>query len=146
MLTEETAARILDFSQPLDIKLLDEVVNAMYNSSGNEQKLAEKILSALKEHPDSWTRVDSILEYSSSQQTKYFALQILEALIKTRWKVLARPQCEGIKKYIVGLIIQTSSNPQIMESEKTYLSKLNMILVEVGIFIFPMTLLSYHRY
>lgn len=131
MLTEETAARILDFSQPLDIKLLDEVVAAMYKSSGIEQKLAEKILSALKEHPDSWTRVDSILEFSSSQQTKYFALQILEVLIKTRWKVLARPQCEGIKKYIVGLIIQTSSNPELMESEKTYLSKLNMILVEV---------------
>ncbi|KAM3173818.1 Exportin-1 [Hymenolepis weldensis] len=137
MLTEETAARILDFSQPLDIKLLDEVVTAMYKSSGNEQKLAEKILSALKEHPDSWTRVDSILEFSSSQQTKYFALQILEVLIKTRWKVLARPQCEGIKKYIVGLIIQTSSNPELMESEKTYLSKLNMILVEILKFEWP---------
>ena len=132
MLTEATAAQILNFSQPLDIKLLDEVVAAMYKSSGNEQKVAEKILSALKEHPEAWTRVDSILEFSSSQQTKYFALQILESLIKTRWKVLARPQCEGIKKYIVGLIIQTSSNPDLMESEKTYLSKLNMILVEVG--------------
>lgn len=131
MLTEATAAQILNFSQPLDIKLLDEVVAAMYKSSGDEQKLAEKILSALKEHPEAWTRVDSILEFSSSQQTKYFALQILESLIKTRWKVLARPQCEGIKKYIVGLIIQTSSNPDLMESEKTYLSKLNMILVEV---------------
>uniref|UniRef100_A0A0R3TNP2 Importin N-terminal domain-containing protein n=1 Tax=Rodentolepis nana TaxID=102285 RepID=A0A0R3TNP2_RODNA len=137
MLTEETATRILDFSQPLDIKLLDDVVTAMYKSSGNEQKLAEKILSALKEHPDSWTRVDSILEFSSSQQTKYFALQILEALIKTRWKVLARPQCEGIKKYIVGLIIQTSSNPELMDSEKTYLSKLNMILVEILKFEWP---------
>ncbi|VDK31878.1 unnamed protein product [Taenia asiatica] len=137
MLTEATAAQILNFSQPLDIKLLDEVVAAMYKSSGDEQKLAEKILSALKEHPEAWTRVDTILEFSSSQQTKYFALQILESLIKTRWKVLARPQCEGIKKYIVGLIIQTSSNPDLMESEKTYLSKLNMILVEILKFEWP---------
>jgi hypothetical protein len=43
-------------------------------------------------------------------------------------KVLPRSQCEGIKKYIVGLIIKTSSNPELMEKEKTYLAKLNIIL------------------
>jgi hypothetical protein len=37
----------------------------------------------------------------------------------------------GIKKYIVGLIIKTSSDPDIMEREKMYLNKLNMILVQV---------------
>ena len=43
-------------------------------------------------------------------------------------QVLPRSQCEGIKKYIVGLIIKTSSNPELMEKEKTYLAKLNIIL------------------
>ncbi|KAF5404817.1 hypothetical protein EG68_04731 [Paragonimus skrjabini miyazakii] len=131
VINEVTATQLLDFSQRLDIGLLDNVVNCMYHESGAQQKMAEKILNTLKEHPDAWMRVDSILEFSSNQQTKYFALQILEALIKTRWKVLARPQCEGIKKYIVGLIIQTSSNTELAESEKTYLGKLNMILVEI---------------
>jgi hypothetical protein len=37
----------------------------------------------------------------------------------------------GIKKYIVGLIIKTSSDPETMEREKIYLNKLNMILVQV---------------
>lgn len=138
MITEASAAQILDFSQPLDIQLLDQVVAAMHTSTGTERKLAEKILNTLKEHPEAWTRVDSILEFSKSYQTKYFALQILEALIKTRWKVLARTQCEGIKKYIVGLIIRTSSNPSVVDSEKTYLSKLNMILVEVCRFYFQL--------
>jgi len=32
-------------------------------------------------------QVDTILEFSSNQQTKYYALQILESVIKTRWKV-----------------------------------------------------------
>jgi len=31
----------------------------------------------------------------------------------------------------VGLIIKTSSDPDIMEREKVYLNKLNMILVQV---------------
>merc|ERR1711963_313325 len=83
------------------------------------------------EHPDAWQKVDTILEFSTNQQTKYFALQILESVIKTRWKVLPRAQCEGIKKYIIGLIIKTSSSPELMEREKTYLNKLNLILVSI---------------
>lgn len=67
-----------------------------------------------------------------NQQTKYYGLQILEQVIKTRWKVLPRNQCEGIKKYIVGLIIKTSSDPETMEASKVYLNKLNMILVQVS--------------
>ena len=63
-----------------------------------QQRLAQEILTTLKEHPDAWTRVDTILEYSQNQQTKYYALQILENVIKTRWKVLPRPQCEGMKQ------------------------------------------------
>lgn len=38
----------------------------------------------------------------------------------------------GIKKYIVGLIIKTSSESETMEREKIYLNKLNMILVQVA--------------
>ena len=67
--------------------------------------MAQEVLTSLKEHPDAWTRVDTILEYSSNQQTKYYALQILENVIKTRWKVLPRPQCEGISfsfNYIIN--------------------------------------------
>ena len=37
----------------------------------------------------------------------------------------------GIKKYIVGLIIRTSSDASALEREKVYLGKLNMILVQV---------------
>lgn len=127
----EQASKLLDFSEKLDINLLDRVVGCMYNGAGDEQRLAQEILTHLKEHPEAWTRVDTILEFSSTQQTKYFALQILEQVIKTRWKVLPRNQCDGIKKYIVALIIKTSSDPQTLEREKMYLNKLNMILVQI---------------
>merc|ERR550532_3609310 len=93
--------------------------------------MAQEVLTTLKEHPDAWTRVDTILEFSQNQQTKYYALQILENVIKTRWKVLPRQQCEGIKKYIVGLVIKTSSEADSLEKEKVYLGKLNMILVQI---------------
>ena len=63
--------------------------------------MAQEVLTNLKEHPDAWTRVDTILEYSQNQQTKYYALQILENVIKTKWKVLPRPQCEGTAEFII---------------------------------------------
>jgi hypothetical protein len=40
-------------------------------------------------------------------------------------------QISGIKKYIVGLIIKTSSDATSLEAERVYLNKLNMILVQV---------------
>ncbi|CAG2121412.1 unnamed protein product, partial [Medioppia subpectinata] len=127
----EQANKLLDFSQKLDINLLDSVVNCMYGGEGAQQRVAQEILTTLKEHPDAWTRVDTILEFSGNQETKYYALQILENLIKTRWKVLPENQCEGIKKFIVGLIIKTSSDPSTLDRERVYLNKLNMILVQI---------------
>ena len=96
-----------------------------------QQREAQYILTTLKEHVDAWTRVDTILEFSSNQQTKYYALQILEQVIETRWRALPRNQCDGIRKYIVGLIIKISSVPENLEREKVYLRKLNFILVQV---------------
>jgi exportin-1 len=130
-LGHQAAAALLDFTQKLDINLLDTVVGSMYDGNGETQRIAQEVLTTLKEHPDAWTRVDTILEFSNNQQTKYYALQILEQVIKTRWKVLPRNQCEGIKKYIVSLIIKTSSDSETLEANKTYLNKLNMILVQV---------------
>ena len=37
----------------------------------------------------------------------------------------------GIKKYIVSLIIKTSSDPEALDKKKVFLGKLNMILVQV---------------
>lgn len=131
LLNMEEARKLLDFSQKLDIGLLDNIVGCLYASQGDQLRLAQDVLTTLKEHPDAWTRVDSILEFSQNQQTKYYALQILEEVIKTRWKILPRNQCEGIKKYVVSLIIKTSSEPATMEANKVYLNKLNIILVEI---------------
>ncbi|RNA00880.1 exportin-1-like isoform X1, partial [Brachionus plicatilis] len=127
----EQAKSLLDFNQKLDISLLDGVVNMMYTGHGEAQKQAGEVLNSLKEHQDAWTRVDTILEFSQNQQTKYFALQILEKTIKTKWKALPRNQCEAIKKYIVGLIIKNSTDSATLEREKVYLNKLNVILIQI---------------
>jgi exportin-1 len=89
------------------------------------------VLTQFQEHPDAWTRVDSILELSKSVNTKFYALGILESVIKYKWKALPREQCEGIKNYIVGLIIKMGSDEVSMQRDKVFLAKLNVCFVQV---------------
>lgn len=128
---EEAGKRLLDSNQLIDINLLDSVVRAMYSGDSMQQKVAQNVLTQLKENPDSWMKVDAMLQYSKNQETKYFALQILENLIKTRWNALPSLQTSGIKSFIIDLIIKTSSDPSTVEKEKFYLTKLNMVLVQI---------------
>lgn len=48
---------------------------------------AEQALKAFQEHPEAWTRVDSILEKAKTQQTKYFALQVSTPPPAAHWHV-----------------------------------------------------------
>ncbi len=41
-----------------------------------QRTAAEKVLKALQDHPDAWTRVDTILENSKDSNSKFIALQV----------------------------------------------------------------------
>ena len=60
---------------------------------------------ALKEKPDAWSRVDSVLESSANAVTKVFALSLLDDAIQCRWKSLPKEQREAIRTYIIGKIL-----------------------------------------
>ncbi|GAA5938664.1 exportin CRM1 [Sporobolomyces koalae] len=122
---------ILDFSQPLDVTLLDQVAQVFLTGSGAQQQQAQTALTQFQDHPDAWQRVPEILERSSNTQTKYVALQIMDKLIKTRWKVLPDEQRTGIRNFVVGVIVKSSEDDQTMKREKSYLNKLNLILVQI---------------
>ncbi|KAJ9479340.1 Exportin-1 [Pseudozyma hubeiensis] len=122
---------ILDFDKDLDIGLLDRVVAAMYTGAGQDQRMAQQTLAQFQEHPDAWQRVPAILQHSSSSQTKYISLQILDKLISTRWKVLPEDQQQGIRNFIVEMIIQHSSDEANLKRERTYIGKLNTTLIQI---------------
>lgn len=103
----------------------------MFTSTGADQKTAAQVLPQFQEHPDAWQRVPAILQQSGNTQTKYLALQILDRLIATRWKVLPQDQQQGIRNFIVETIIQHSSDETLLRTEKTYLSKLDMTLIQI---------------
>ncbi|KAG0570872.1 hypothetical protein M758_6G185900 [Ceratodon purpureus] len=126
------AEKLLDFTQPFDVGLLDATVAAFYGTGSKDERAgAERVLRQLQEHPDTWTRVVTILQNSTIANTKFYALQVLEGVIKYRWNALPVEQRDGIKNYISDLIVQLSSNEATFRVEKLYVNKLNIILVQV---------------
>ncbi|CAJ0566524.1 unnamed protein product, partial [Mesorhabditis spiculigera] len=115
----------------LNVQLLDKVVTMMNQGTGDEQRQANCVLVELKENPNSWTKVDAILEFSSLAETKYFALQILESVIQTRWKALPMVQRDGIKSFIVQFILKLSETNEAAQKNSLLLHKLNLVLVQI---------------
>ncbi|KAF2461640.1 CRM1 C terminal-domain-containing protein [Lineolata rhizophorae] len=113
------------------IEELDNTVRTFYEGRGNDQKLAQASLNQFRENPDAWLLVDKILQEAQYEQTKYLGLQVLDNVIMTRWKVLPRDQCQGIRNFVVNFIIQLSNSEETMKANRTLLNKLNLVLVSV---------------
>lgn len=96
-----------------------------------QQAQAQTVLTTFQDHPDAWQKVPEILERSTSPQTKYIALQIMDKLIKARWKTLPEDQRSGIRNFIVGVIVKSSSDEGTLRKERSYVGKLNLILVQI---------------
>ncbi|KAJ0397591.1 hypothetical protein P43SY_001661 [Pythium insidiosum] len=128
---EAIGQKLLDFSQPFDVAALDQVVACLNDAKSPHQRIANQIMVALQEHQDSWTRVSDILEQSNNPSTKFYGLSILEDAIRYRWKVLPKDQREGIKGYIVGKLLQLSSDEMTLRRERAFVQKMDLVLVQV---------------
>nr|GLL19917.1 protein EXPORTIN 1A isoform X1 [Ipomoea trifida] len=126
------AEKLRDLSQPIDVALLDATVNAFYGTGSKEERAAaDHILRDLQNNPDMWLQVVHILSNTQNLNSKFFALQVLEGVIKYRWNALPVEQRDGMKNYISELIVKLSSDEASLRRERLYLNKLNVILVQV---------------
>ncbi|KAF8412892.1 hypothetical protein HHK36_000864 [Tetracentron sinense] len=126
------AEKLRDLSQPIDVALLDATVAAFYGTGSKEERTAaDQILRELQNNADMWLQVVHILQSSQNLNTKFFALQVLEGVIKYRWNALPVEQRDGMKNYISEVIVQLSSNEASFRRERLYVNKLNIILVQI---------------
>ena len=68
---------------------------------------------------------------SQNPNTKFFALQVLDAVIKYRWNALPDDQREGIKNFISNLIIKLSTDDASFRGQRAFISKINSVLVQI---------------
>ncbi|KAL0340898.1 UNVERIFIED_CONTAM: protein EXPORTIN 1A [Sesamum radiatum] len=121
-----------DLSQPIDVALLDATVSAFYGTGSKEERAAaDHILRDLQNNPEMWLQVVHILSNTQSLNTKFFALQVLEGVIKYRWNALPAEQRDGMKNYISEVIVKLSSDEVCFRRERLYVNKLNIILVQI---------------
>ncbi|XP_043815380.1 protein EXPORTIN 1A isoform X5 [Manihot esculenta] len=126
------AEKLRDLSQPIDVSLLDATVAAFYGTGSKEERAAaDRILQELQNNMDMWLQVVHILQNTKNLNTKFFALQVLEGVIKYRWNALPVEQRDGMKNYISEVIVQLSSNEASFRLERLYVNKLNIILVQI---------------
>ncbi|XP_047980580.1 protein EXPORTIN 1A isoform X2 [Salvia hispanica] len=101
------AEKLRDLSQPMDVPLLDATVAAFYGTGSKEERAAaDHILRDLQNNPDMWLQVVHILSSTQNLNTKFFALQVLEGVIKYRWNALPVEQRDGMKNYISEVIVK----------------------------------------
>ncbi|XP_019423472.1 PREDICTED: protein EXPORTIN 1A isoform X2 [Lupinus angustifolius] len=126
------AEKLRDLTQPIDVPLLDATVSAFYGTGSKEQRsAADQILRELQNNPDMWLQVMHILQNTQNLNTKFFALQVLEGVIKYKWNALPTEQRDGMKNFISDVIVQLSSNEASFRTERLYVNKLNIILVQI---------------
>ncbi|KAG9158076.1 hypothetical protein Leryth_000240 [Lithospermum erythrorhizon] len=126
------AEKLRDLSQPIDVPLLDATVSAFYGTGSKEERAsADHILRDLQNNPNMWLQVVHILSSTQNLNTKFFALQVLEGVIKYKWNALPVEQRDGMKNYISEVIVKLSSDEQSFRRERLYVNKLNIILVQI---------------
>ncbi|CAI5009659.1 ANM_HP_G0048290.mRNA.1.CDS.1 [Saccharomyces cerevisiae] len=122
---------ILDFSNDLDIALLDQVVSTFYQGSGVQQKQAQEILTKFQDNSDAWQKADQILQFSTNPQSKFIALSILDKLITRKWKLLPNDHRIGIRNFVVGMIISMCQDDEVFKTQKNLINKSDLTLVQI---------------
>ncbi|KAI9018661.1 armadillo-type protein [Phycomyces nitens] len=121
---------LLNFNGQFDVGELDRTVDAFYNGNTAMRQQAQEILTQFQNHPESWQLVDQILENSQSLYAKFIGLCILESFVVVRWNILPLDQRLGIRNYIVKIIVDLSSEKP-KGAEKSFINKLNVVLVQI---------------
>lgn len=111
------------------VKLLDQATGALYGIGGRPEsnKEIQGSLTAVKNHPQAWRHVQTILQYSQSDYTRYFAISILTTAIQTRWETIPEQERNFLPQYLTNLSMTAAKSPNSTSEIKT---KINSAIIE----------------
>ena len=89
------------------------------------------MLRRLSENVDAWQKAPEIVEAATNDNSRFFALKLMEDCIRTRWNALPAEQRAAVKEYVVQRILQLSKDESSMTAHRVVVGKLNQLLVEV---------------
>jgi exportin-1 len=130
---QQALSQLLDFSQPFPTQLFDNLVH-QFQISGNIG--IDQVIKEFQKHTDAWTRVPDIVQNAQYPETKVQALAILESLVKTRWNTLGAPERDGIRNFIITLILQISQTLEAITQQRVVLGMFFFVFIYFVFFFF----------
>lgn len=121
---------ILDPNAPFtqdSVRALDQLVASLNSANAEMRYYAEQTIKQLKDNGSLWVNADTILTYSTHDDTKFYALSALEHTINTAWNAISADQRANIKNFIVNQVIKACTET----ASSFYLNKLNVVLVGI---------------
>ncbi|XP_062091929.1 protein EXPORTIN 1A-like isoform X2 [Humulus lupulus] len=117
----------------MDVDMIDYIVDLFYDHMRFNQgrKAAHEVLLGLQNDPAMVFRLREILDNSNCLNTKLFALQVLEGVIKYRWNGFTVAEKDGISFYVWNVIQRLLHDKASFQEEKLYVNKLNIIFVQI---------------
>jgi len=123
---------LLDFTRPLDVNLLDEVVRSFYNPRGASLEI-QQFLVQFQQHPLTYKRFTEVFSQSNDDNTKILMISALEQCIKYRWMTLTQQERECLRDSIMHWIMNLCENENFGSKQRTLLlRKLNLLLVSIA--------------
>ncbi|OAF70610.1 hypothetical protein A3Q56_01637 [Intoshia linei] len=129
--------KIFDISNGLDVDLLVKIVDVFYNGKGTLQSEAAEVLNEFRNVPGSWMMVENIISSTDVDSVKFYALQLLETAIKTKWHEWDQKNIESIKRYLVHLMMNSSENQEKYNKNRVFVHKVNQVLVLIVRRVWP---------
>ncbi|KAL8281218.1 hypothetical protein RQP46_006252 [Phenoliferia psychrophenolica] len=113
------------------VPFLDELCNACLSDTTVRRQEAERILLEFQGLDDTWLKIPAILSETTNDQTRFFALQVLEKLVRNRWASIGPDQRKSVRDFVAGTIGSCSANRQVLAANRSYLRKLNGLLIQI---------------
>mmetsp|Transcript_14742 Transcript_14742/g.44368 ORF Transcript_14742/g.44368 Transcript_14742/m.44368 type:complete len:1072 (-) Transcript_14742:108-3323(-) len=131
MSLEEAAARLVDFSQPFDTPLLEQILSVAFNPRDPNSRVANHVVIQLQQHENMWQAVTTIIENGTTLASKVFAAQVLHQTIQSKWKAMPAEHRQGVKTYVINAITALCQTENISADQRTFLNKMNLVLVDI---------------
>ena len=121
------------------LQILDQALSVFYFTKINsevlsflfQRKEAEQALNEFKLLPDSWKFCEMILNKSQSIYTKFFALLIIEDIIRSQWNVLTNDQKLRLKNCLFDILLKNINDEKFQTDNQALINKLNLNIIMV---------------
>ena len=149
----------MDFSQLLNtstdfdqnkLALLEQLITILYSTSTNHQDVstsnlliikfllqrqsANQLLDQFQKLDESFKYCEFILNNTKSNNTRVFALNILESFIKEKWNLLDENSKLGLRNFLVTLLIKYVIDDNFFNNPQNHfvINKLNIVIVIIA--------------